>query len=85
VLPQGFHIEFSESGVSIVLLQVSGTVLVEIKVLVVTTIMQRLEGQVDVRAHCIDPVPSKEMIVKSAPYLVSILLGCVLLDMLSCT
>jgi hypothetical protein len=68
-----------------VLLHLSSTVLVKIEVLAVTSIMQGLEGQEDVRAHGIDLVPPKEMAVEGAPSLASILLGCELLDMLPCT
>jgi hypothetical protein len=66
----------------IVLLHMSSTVLVKIEVLAVTSIMQGLEGRENVRTHGIDLVPPKEMVVEGLPRLVSILLGCELLDVL---
>jgi hypothetical protein len=67
---------------AIVLLHVGSAVLVKIEILVVTAIVQALEGQKYVRENGINLVPSKEMIVESAPSMAPILLGSELLDVL---
>jgi hypothetical protein len=66
----------------IVLLQMGSIVLDKIEILAVTTIVQALEGQEYVRAHDIDLVPPKAVVVESTPRLAPILLGSKLLDML---
>ncbi len=66
---------FLESGQSIVLLHVGSTVLVEVVVLAVTAVEQRLEGRDDVRVHGVDPVTPKEEGVQGPPDLAAILLG----------
>ncbi len=73
---------FLESGQSVVLLHVGSTVLVEVVVLAVTDVEQRLEGRDDVRAHGVDPVTPKEEGVQGPPDLAAILRGRVLLDVL---
>jgi hypothetical protein len=85
VLLEGSHAKLSVGGMSIVLLHMGGTVLVKNKVLVITTIMQVLESQENVRAHGIILVPPKEMVVEGSPHLASILLGSELLNVLPCT
>ncbi len=76
--------ELEESDQSIVLLHVRSTVLVKDVVLVVTTVEQGLEGQIDVAVHGADPVTPKEEGVQSTPDLEAILRGRVLLQMLPC-
>jgi hypothetical protein len=70
---------------SIVLLYMGSTVLVEIEILAVTTIVKGLEGRENVRDHGIDLVPPKEVVLEGPPCLASILLGSKLLHMLPCT
>jgi hypothetical protein len=69
---------------SIVLLDVSGTVLDEIEALAVTTIMQRLEVKRMLEHMVLIFSPPEEMVVEGVSYLVSMLLGCDLLEMLPC-
>ncbi len=73
---------FLESGQLVVLLHVGSTVLVEVVVLKVTSVEQRLEGRDDVRVHGVDPVTHKEEGVQGPPDLAAILRGLVLLDVL---
>ncbi len=76
------HTILSKDGIVIVLLHVGSAVLVKIEILVVTTVVQALEGQKYIRDHGVDLVPPKEMIVEGTPGLTPILLGSKLLDVL---
>jgi hypothetical protein len=67
---------------AVVVLHVGSAVLVKIEILLVTTVVQALEGRNYVRNHGIDLVPPTEMIVEGTPSLAPILLGSKLLDML---
>ncbi len=51
------HIILGQSGVGIVLLHMGSAVLVKIKVLAVTAVVQALEGQENIRDHGVDLVP----------------------------
>ncbi len=76
------HIPFGQSSMVIVLLHMGSTVLVKIKVLAVTTVLQALEGRENIRDHGVDLVPPNEMIVEGTLGLMPILLGSELLDVL---
>jgi hypothetical protein len=77
------HTILGKGGMAIVLLHMGSALLVNIKILVVATIMQAIEGQEYVRTHGIDLVPLKEVVVESTPSLAPILLlGSKLLDVL---
>ncbi len=78
------HTILGKGGMGIVLLHVGSAVLVNIKILAVTTVVQALEGRQYVGKDGIDLVPPKEMIVESTPSLAPILLGNELLDALPC-
>ncbi len=64
---KGGHTILAKSGMAIVLLHIGSAVLVKIKVLAVTTVVQALEGQENVRDHGVNLVPHKEMIVEGSP------------------
>ncbi len=70
----------AKGGIVIVLLHMGSAVLVKIKVLLITIVVQALEGCKNLRDHGVNLFPSKEMIVEGMPGLVPILLGSVLLD-----
>jgi hypothetical protein len=67
---------------AIVLIHMSSTVLIKCKILLVTTVVQALQGQKDVNNHGVDLLPPKEMVVDGTPGLTPILLASKLLDML---
>ncbi len=79
---KGDHIPLGHSGMAIVLLHMGSAVLVECKILAVTTVVQALENQKNLRDHGVELVPPPKMIVESTPGLLLILLGSKLLDML---
>jgi hypothetical protein len=76
------HILLSQSGMAIVLIHMSITVLAKCKILSVTTVVQALQGQKDVSNHGVDLVPPKEMVVEGTSGLMPILLASKLLDVL---
>jgi hypothetical protein len=83
-LLEGDHAILSKDGMSMVLFYMGSTVLVEIKILAVNSIMQGLKGCENVRDHGIALASSKEVVVEDPPRLVSILPGSKLLHVLPC-
>jgi hypothetical protein len=66
----------------IVLVNVGSAELVEHEILMITTVVQSLEGRKNIGDHGVHLVSPKEMIVEGTPCLASILLVSKLLDML---
>ena len=78
---KGGYTILGQGGMGIVLVH-TGSAVLEIKVCAVTTVVQALEGQKNLRDHGVNFVPPSEMIIEGTPGLTPILLGSELLDML---
>jgi hypothetical protein len=81
---KGLHIPLGQSGMAVVLIHMGSAVPVKRKIPLVTTVVQTLQGQKNVRDHGVDLVPLKETVVEGMPGLMPVLRASKLLDVLPC-